>query len=232
MSTPDDFFFESGGPRVVDFEFIDLLPPPPAFNATNDPNGCAALFPDATYTLRLIFGAGVRQSTNGSLENLGVGSTPERTAEFFSLTAFGVDEEADLLEDDVILGIADVDPDNVVDLCVQSIMPLVIGQQSSLTVNCGTEGDGGIIFDPSGDPCELQMVMLPSVTGGPVSFQFATEGGTAQASMTGGDGSGIFTSSSSSSSSSDGSGPDSTRSVSFQTSDGGSTFTSTSSFSS
>lgn len=236
-SPSGDFFSNSGGPRVVDFEFIDLLPPPPAFNATNDPNGCAAVFPDATYTLRLIFSAGVRQKTDGALEDLGVNSTPERAAEFFSLSAFGVDEAADRIENDVILGIADTDPDNVVDLCVQSIMPLVLGQQSTLVVNCDGD-DAGIIFDPAGDPCQRQMVMLPSVTGGPVSFEFATEGATAETGMSGGgaDGgtssSGGFTSSSSSSSSSGDGMPDSSRSVSFQTSDGGQVFTSTSSSSS
>lgn len=133
------------------------------------------MFPDSSYAIRLIFGAGVRQLTDGTLENLGMNGTPERAGGFFALRAFGFegDGEGVSAERDEILGIADVDPDNVVDVCVQSVGSLESGLQSELRVTCGPEDDR-VIFDPAGDPCSLQIVLLSSLSGGPASFEFSS----------------------------------------------------------
>eukprot|EP00892_Ulva_mutabilis_P005741 jgi/Ulvmu1/3539/UM164_0005.1 len=171
-SGPDDFFLESGGPRVVDFEILD--PSAPANNAAADPNGCAATFPATTYALRLIFATALRQITNGALENLGTNITAARANEFFTLRAFGFSADG-TIERDVLLGLADVvdDDDNFVDLCVQSISPFGGGLQSLLHVNCGGllgEDEASTITEPTGDPCSRQEVLLPSLGGGLFSF--------------------------------------------------------------
>eukprot|EP00892_Ulva_mutabilis_P003075 jgi/Ulvmu1/12769/UM096_0011.1 len=196
----DDFFFLSSGPRVVDFEILD--PAVPANIATADPNGCAATFPATTYILRLIFGAGVRQITNGTLENLGTNITAARANEFFTLRAFGIFTDGDGgISRDVLLGLADVDPDNYLDLCIQSTSPFGSGLQSLLRVNCGGllgEDEASTIFDPAGDPCRRQTVLLPSLGGNASSVQFSFDSSSASASSDEGPESSMMSSNSSS----------------------------------
>lgn len=92
------------------------------------------------------------------------------------------------IEPDELLGLADVDPDNFIDLCMSSISPLADGQQSLVRMNCGgpfaAEGaEAGVVFDPAGDPCRRQTVLLASATGAPSSFSFVTEGANASVSV-------------------------------------------------
>jgi hypothetical protein len=113
-----DFLSFSSGPRVVDASFTSLEEPAASDAPTADANGCAAKFPAATGYVRLIFGAGVREKdASGALVNLGTEATVARANAFFSIRHPRSAE---------ILGIADVDPDNFVDICVSGVDSTVV----------------------------------------------------------------------------------------------------------
>lgn len=115
-----DFLFFSGGPRVIDAALVTL---DESDSDAADANGCAAKFTEATGYVRLIFGAGVREKdAAGALVDLGTEASAERANKFFSVKHGGAE----------IVGVADVDPDNVVDVCIKGGRRKVL-----LQVRCG-----------------------------------------------------------------------------------------------
>eukprot|EP00892_Ulva_mutabilis_P005780 jgi/Ulvmu1/3574/UM168_0006.1 len=144
--SPDGEFFGMGeGPYLTDIAFHNLSAP--LNTAAADANGCAALHPSATYAIRLIFDSGMRESSpNGSL----VPFASSSAAAAMSIFSLRRGPNGGAASPDTLVGLADIDEDNVVDLCVAGIAagPRVDG----VIINC-TAGDVRLL-SAMGDPCD------------------------------------------------------------------------------
>ena len=123
------------GPFLVDVAMHNLSE---AMNtASADYNGCAELHPSATYAIRLLFASTVYEyGPRGRLVPFGTrGST---AANMFSLHT-GDDETGHKASPDRVVGVADVDGDSVVDLCIMAAA--FDAQVDSIVINCTADTD-------------------------------------------------------------------------------------------
>lgn len=120
--------------------------------ADDDMNGCAAMFPASTYAVRLIFSSGVRDIDDlGEIVPLGTDASAERAGELFRLLSAAGEPSADK-----IIGQADVDGDNIADVCVEGA-----GAQRDAAVLVVTCEDGAAVVSPDGVPCATPIVRPP-----------------------------------------------------------------------
>jgi len=142
------FLFNEMGPRILT---AALLPTGIACE-----EGAAAT---ADARVRLIFGSGVRESVSGDAGGITV----------LGNGTLGVDEAAaraaGMFETSVgdVLAIQDIDPDNVVDVCIKLSAEGAEAGSGTITMTCAEGPDGGpdfIVRDPEGQACEMQEVDL------------------------------------------------------------------------
>ena len=121
-------------------------------DAAADPNGCAALHPFATYAIRLLFASSVHErGSNGTLLPFGTNATA--AAKLFSLhTGYGYAESPD-----TVVGVADVDDDSVVDLCVKGASRNA--HVDSVFINCTAAVDAAAeLLSANGTACTEPIV--------------------------------------------------------------------------
>lgn len=150
MVHTEDISGYGNGPFLADIALHNLSAP--LNTAAADPNGCAARHPSATYAVRLLFASAVHErAPNGSLAPFGT-DNPSAAA-MFSLQ---IGEDRDAVSPDRVVGVADVDDDNVVDLCVEgaSAEPQVEG----VVINCTDVAP----LSPDGFPNRKPIVRHPS----------------------------------------------------------------------
>ena len=123
--------------------------------AAADPNGCAALHRSATYAIRLLFASSVHErGSNGTLLPLGTNATA--AAELFSLYT-GNDTTGHADSPDTVVGVADVDDDSVVDLCVKAVSS--DAQVDSVFINCTAAVDAAAeLLSANGTACTIPIV--------------------------------------------------------------------------
>lgn len=143
---PGDLLGYGNGPFLADIALHNLSAP--LNTAAADPNGCAALHPSATYALRLLFESAVHErAADGSLVPFGTDTTA--AAALFSLK---IGEGRDMASPDRVVGVADVDDDNVVDLCVEGAG--AEPQVEAVVINCTT----GTLLSADGSACDKPIV--------------------------------------------------------------------------
>lgn len=129
---PETAFGYSEGPDLVDVLLLNLSDP--SNSAIPDPNGCSAMHPSATHAVRLFFSspvvelasgsAAVSESSPGTNTSMGratsdlvpFGTNAAAAAAVFSLFS----GDGDVESPDTVVGVADVDDDNVIDVCIRA----------------------------------------------------------------------------------------------------------------
>ena len=141
------------GPFLADIGFHNLSEP--LNTASADPNGCAALHPSATYAIRLLFASSVHeQGPHSFLLPFG---TSNSAASVFSLIT-GTDGTEP--SPDTLLGLADVDGDNVLDLCI--LGSTSEPQVDSVYIDCSVTGLE--LLAPDHDACQKPIVRYQNRT--------------------------------------------------------------------
>ena len=119
------------GPFLTDVAMHNLSEA--GYSATADANGCAALYPSATHAVRLLFASTVYEhGPNATLVPFGSGNATAAAA-MFSLHS-GDEKSGHDDSPDMIVGIADVDGDSVVDVCVKAASDEA--QVDSVLISC------------------------------------------------------------------------------------------------
>eukprot|EP00892_Ulva_mutabilis_P000169 jgi/Ulvmu1/10152/UM006_0106.1 len=151
------FAHVSHGPFLADITIHDLAAP--LNTAAADPNGCAALHPSATYAIRLLFASAVQErNSSGALVPFGTNATAAAAA--FSLRwAQGLTPDGTAIQtaasNDTLVGLADVDGDNVIDLCVKGTAEMLpnempLPEVDVVLIDCNATK----ILSPAGIACE------------------------------------------------------------------------------
>lgn len=119
---------------------------------------CAATA-EADARARLIFGSGVRENVVGDTGNFAVLGNGTKGGEAAAERAAGM-FETPLGE---VLSIQDVDPDNVVDVCMKMAPDAGMAGDATITMTCEDAQPGGpdfVVRDPEGEACEAQTADL------------------------------------------------------------------------
>lgn len=158
----DSFLFFESGPRVVQ---ASLLSSPIPGAAADDANACSTTFPDTNAVVRLIFGSGVREaSPTGALVPLGAGQATDAAAALERIQGmFNVKSAGPGKDDVALLGLGDVDPDNVIDLCLSLPVKYKFALPIKVELTCEEAEDDALDFvvrDPTGDACAPQTVNI------------------------------------------------------------------------